>query len=164
MQASKKLAEIDEAAISPNNYEVDDWYIAIVPGTVMGALAQYKIIEDPTFGINMKKMDPVQFQKPWWYRTSFQLSKTDLKQQISFCFNGVSARADLWANGKKVADNSTFSGTYRMFTFNINPLFISGENRLDCVDKKYGIREIRSYLNEDKNCAFDIHSKLIFEE
>ena len=128
MQASEKLTEINDAAISQNNFQVSDWYPAIVPGTVMGALTEYKIIEDPTFGINMKKMNPLQFQKPWWYRTGFQLSKTDLNQQISLRFNGVSARADLWVNGKKVADNSRFSGTYRMFTFNINPFVQEGEN------------------------------------
>ncbi|GAB1452720.1 hypothetical protein MASR2M47_27760 [Draconibacterium sp.] len=32
---------------------------------------------------------------------------------------------------------------------------------MDQVDKKYGIREIRSYLNEDKNRAFEINGKFV---
>ncbi|MCY1723164.1 hypothetical protein OU798_22640 [Prolixibacteraceae bacterium Z1-6] len=129
MQSSEKLKE-DGAAISQSGFDTKLWYEAVVPGTVMGALTDYGVIEDPTFGINMKKMDPGQFQKPWWYRTTFSLTRADLNKIVSLRFNGVSARADLWINGKKVVGDEVFSGTYRMFTFNINSFIQEGENTI----------------------------------
>ena len=39
--------------------------------------------------------------------------------------------------------------------------FISEGKIIDRVEKKYGIREIESYLNEDKNRAFDVNGKFI---
>lgn len=130
IQSSEKLAGTDDAAVSQNGFDVSGWYEGVVPGTVMGALTDFKVIEDPTFGINMKNMDPTQFQKPWWYRSTFQVSADDLKKNVSLRFNGISNRADLWVNGKKVAGNQEFSGTYRMFSFNINPYIQEGENTL----------------------------------
>lgn len=128
IQSDEKLQGVDEASISQNGYETGSWYNGVVPGTVMGALSEFKVIEDATFGINMKNMDPAQFQNPWWYRTSFELSAGDLKKDVSLRFNGICYRADLWVNGKKVADKETFAGTYRMFSFNINQYIQEGEN------------------------------------
>jgi exo-1,4-beta-D-glucosaminidase len=39
--------------------------------------------------------------------------------------------------------------------------FISGNKILDRVEKKYGIREINSYLNEDKHRAFEVNGKFV---
>lgn len=130
MQSDNKLSGIDEKLISEKGYDVRNWYNAAVPGTVLGALATNGVIEDPTFGINMQNVDTVQFKfnRPWWYRTTFKLSAGDLRKNISLRFNGICYRADLWINGKKVVGNDIFSGTYRMFTFNINPYIRKGEN------------------------------------
>jgi len=132
MQQNNKLSGIDEKTVSENNFDTQSWYKAEVPGTVLGALALNKVIEDPTFGINMQKVDTVQFKlnQPWWFRTSFKVSADELKKDVSLRFNGICYRADLWVNGKKVADKSTFAGTYRQFTFNINPYIQEGENTL----------------------------------
>ena len=137
MQSSEKMNGVDEALISQNSFDVTTWYSAIVPGTVMGALQENKVIEDATFGINMKKMDPTQFQKPWWYRSTFNLSAKDLDKNVSLYFNGISYRADLWVNGKKVAGSDTFAGTFRMFSFNINSFIQEGENTLALKISQY---------------------------
>ena len=65
MQPSVKLDGQDEKVISQNGYDTRGWYKAFVPGTVLGSLALGKVIEDPTFGINMKNVDTLQFKKPW---------------------------------------------------------------------------------------------------
>ncbi|RKD90372.1 glycoside hydrolase family 2 protein [Mangrovibacterium diazotrophicum] len=39
--------------------------------------------------------------------------------------------------------------------------FIADNKVLDCVQKNYGIREIKSYLNEDKNRTFEINGKFV---
>ena len=141
MQQSVKLEGLDEKVISQNGYDTHGWYKAFVPGTVLGSLALGKVIEDPTFGINMKNVDTLQFKKPWWYRTNFKLSATDLKKYVSLRFNGVNYRADLWINGKKVAGNDTFAGTFRMYTFNINPYIQNGENTVALKLSQYAYGE-----------------------
>ncbi|MDP2337044.1 MAG: glycoside hydrolase family 2 TIM barrel-domain containing protein [Bacteroidota bacterium] len=128
MQPQDKLNGADEQSISQNGFDTKSWYEADVPGTVLGSLASHKVIEDPTFGINMRNVDTLQFQQPWWYRTSFKLDGADLKKNVSLRFNGINYRADLWVNGKKVIGKEIFAGTYRMFSFNINPYIQEGEN------------------------------------
>ena len=130
MQAQDKLNGTDDASISKNGFDTKSWFEADVPGTVLGSLATHKVIEDPTFGINMKNMDPIQFQKPWWYRTTFNIAAADLKKIVSLRFNGISNRADLWINGEKIVGSEKFAGTYRMFSFNINQFIKEGENTI----------------------------------
>ena len=130
IQSSEKLSGIEDQDISQNGFDVSGWYEGVVPGTVMGALSDFSVIEDATFGINMKNMDPAQFQKPWWYRTSFEITGDDLKKNVSLRFNGINYRADLWVNGKKVVGNDEFAGSFRMFTYNINQYIQEGKNTL----------------------------------
>jgi exo-1,4-beta-D-glucosaminidase len=128
MQPIDKLNIVDEMSVSLNDFNADSWYDAVVPGTVLGSLATKKVVEDPYFGINMQKLDPSQFKKPWWFRKSFELSGKDLKKKISLRFNGINYRADLWVNGKKVAEKEKFAGTFRMFTFDISEFVKEGKN------------------------------------
>ncbi len=130
MQPADKLKDADEAAISLSDYDAGSWYEAVVPGTVMGSLASTKAIEDPYFGINMQKIDASQFKQPWWFRKSFDLKGTELKKKISVRFNGINYRADLYVNGKKVADKENFAGAFKMFTFDISKFVREGKNTL----------------------------------
>ncbi len=141
IQPQDKLTGVDEKLISQNEFDAKSWYNAIVPATVMGSLSANKVIEDPTFGINMKNVDTMQFKQPWWYRTTFKLNGADLKKNVSLRFNGINYRADMWINGKKVVGNDTFSGTYKMFSFNINPFIQKGENTLALKLSQYAYGE-----------------------
>jgi len=89
MQAQDKLDNTEEEKISLNDLGTDTWYNAVVPGTVLGSMVTYKIIEDPYFSINMQSVDPGQFKQPWWFRTAFSLTKGDLNKIISLRFNGM---------------------------------------------------------------------------
>lgn len=137
IQSSEKLAGTDDKSISENGFDVSGWYEGVVPGTVMGALSDFKVIEDATFGINMKNMDPTQFQKPWWYRSTFKITEEDLNKNVSLRFNGINYRADLWINGNKIAENDKFAGSFRMFSFNINPYIKAGENTIALKISQY---------------------------
>ena len=64
MQASEKLAGVEENSISENGFSDDSWLQASVPGTVLGSMATYGVIEDPYFGINMQSVDIEQFKSP----------------------------------------------------------------------------------------------------
>ncbi|HEX5552810.1 MAG TPA: glycoside hydrolase family 2 TIM barrel-domain containing protein, partial [Chitinophagaceae bacterium] len=45
-------------------------------------------------------------------------------------FNGISYRADIWLNGKKIAAADTLAGSFRQYTINITPYVKTGENIL----------------------------------
>ena len=45
--------------------------------------------------------------------------------------------------------------------YNMSVEFIAGDKMLDRVESRYGIREINSYLNEDKNRVFTINGKFV---
>ncbi|MEN8122177.1 MAG: sugar-binding domain-containing protein [Bacteroidota bacterium] len=114
--------------ISSKGFETVGWHTAIVPGTIMGSLVADSSIKDPYFGVNMKTVSTEQFKQSWWYRKTFALTADDLTKSISLRFKGINYRADLWINGKKVANKDEFAGTFRMFTFKINDYIIEGEN------------------------------------
>jgi exo-1,4-beta-D-glucosaminidase len=137
IQSSEKLVGVEDKAIAENGFDVSGWHEGVVPGTVMGALSDFKVIEDATFGVNMKNMDPTQFQKPWWYRSTFDIASDDLKKDVSLRFNGINYRADLWVNGNKITDSEMFAGSYRMFSFNINPYIKAGENTIALKISQY---------------------------
>ncbi|MBG0860593.1 MAG: glycoside hydrolase family 2 [Bacteroidales bacterium] len=144
MMPEEKLEGTGEESISQNGFNTGGWLEAVVPGTVLGSMATKGVIIDPYFGINMQNVDPGQFSQPWWFRTTFSLTGEDLKKNISLRFNGINYRADLWVNGRMVADKNTFAGTYRMFTFNINDYVREGENAvalkmLQHADGEYSI-------------------------
>jgi len=144
MQPEEKLKDVGEETISLNGFDTKTWFEAVVPGTVLGSMASNGVIEDPYFGINMQSIDQEQFKQPWWFRTTFNLTRDDLKKNISLRFNGINYRADLWVNGKKVVGKDIFTGTYRMFTFNINDYVLEGENTvslkmLQHTDGEYSI-------------------------
>jgi exo-1,4-beta-D-glucosaminidase len=141
MQPSDKLTGMADNLIADNGFDAKSWFEADVPGTVLGSLATHKVIVDPTFGINMKNVDTMQFQQPWWYRTTFNLDGADLKKNVSLRFNGVNYRADLWVNGQKVVGNDLFAGAYRMFSFNINPFIQEGKNTLALKLSQYALGE-----------------------
>jgi exo-1,4-beta-D-glucosaminidase len=130
MQSSLKLNGVPEEQISHNEFNDNEWFKASVPGTVLGSLVTYSVVEDPYFGLNMQNIDSMQFKQPWWFRCSFNLTADDLDKSVSLRFNGINYRADLWVNGEKVAYKDSFAGAYRMFTFNIDKYKKNGLNTI----------------------------------
>ena len=130
MQPVDKLQGVDENTISESDFNTDEWFDAVVPGTVLGSMASTGVIEDPYFGINMQDVDYEQFKQPWWFRTTFELDTEDVNKIVSLRFNGINYRADLWVNGKKVVDKNEFAGTFRMLTYNVNDYVVAGENTM----------------------------------
>lgn len=114
--------------ISQKEYRTNKWHNAVVPGTVAGSLVADSIIIDPYFGLNLQRIDSLQFTKPWWYRTTFILKQDDMNKSISLRFMGINYRADLWINGKEVVDKDKLAGAFNIFTFKINDYVKNGKN------------------------------------
>ncbi len=142
--------------ISTAKYKPKGWYAAKVPVTAFAALlkdGKYKYIYSPRsvskiphykdiyYNRNLALISPYKFNIPWWYRTTFKLSKSSSSQTIRLRFNGINYRADIWFNGHKLASADTTSGSFRRFTFNITSYVHAGANTL-------ALKITRSYPQE----------------
>jgi exo-1,4-beta-D-glucosaminidase len=107
-----------------------DWLPAIVPSTVLGTLTANKVYEDPYFGENLKSIPTDPFKVPWWYTTVFQL-KEDLDGLFArLYFDGINYKANIWLNGKLIADINQIDGAYRRTSFEVTDAIVPGNNLL----------------------------------
>ena len=140
-------AGTDGAAISTAGYTPTGWYRATVPSTVAGALVDDSLYGDPFFGMNLRKlpgmtypiggnfvhtaMAPTSaFAVPWWYRSSFRVPASMKGKRITLHFDGINYRANIWLNGKRLADSSTIAGTYRRVELDVTDAVTSRANTL----------------------------------
>jgi beta-mannosidase len=83
------------------------WYKASVPGTIHTDLLENKLIRDPFFGDNEKKLAWIDSCN-WIYQNIFNIAGTLLKQRkIELVFDGLDTYADVYLNGRLIlqADN-----------------------------------------------------------
>lgn len=130
IQSSIMVSVDDSLVCFPNKYTSDKWYQATVPSTVMGTLVNDKVYKDVFIGDNLKRIPSEQFQKPWWYRTEFNISAKDRGKTIKLDFDGIIYRADIWLNGTLIAKSDSVKGVYRQFEFNISNIVKAGKNFL----------------------------------
>jgi exo-1,4-beta-D-glucosaminidase len=116
--------------ISAPNVNLNDWYSAIVPSTVLSTLVENGVYKDPYFGKNLNEIPTDQFQSPWWYRTEFELSAKEVHKIIQVSFDGINYKANIWLNGILISDTKTVNGAFRRYIFNISKAVISGKNIL----------------------------------
>lgn len=120
IQQSDKV-EAGGEALSSADANIDGWYKATVPSTVMGTLTANGLYKDLLVGTNYKTADRSPFDSPWWYRTTFKLS--DLKDKhVSLQFEGLSYRANIWLNGKLIAPKEEVFGPFCRFSFDITDI------------------------------------------
>ncbi len=134
--------------ISTPGFAAKDWHQAEVPGTVVGALVTDKTLPDPDYGVNLRSFPGVSlggeepfsnrdmpadspYRCSFWFRAEFP-TPTGLANKAAWLhFLGINYRANIWLNGKKVADRSDLAGAYRSYEFRIDPLLNkSGKNAL----------------------------------
>jgi exo-1,4-beta-D-glucosaminidase len=138
MQSScvdKAPAEI----ISSPGFPATNWHPAEVPGTVVAALIADKSLPDPFFGMNLKSYPGVSlggeepfsnrdmpadspFRCSYWFRTEFAAPNSATQKLTWLHFLGINYRANIWLNGKKIADRSEVAGAYRAYEFRIDEL------------------------------------------
>lgn len=121
IQASVKIHELGET-ISTTSFRPANWYAATVPSTVAGTLVDDKIYPDPFFGMNLKDLSTnADFKGPWWYRKEFKITARR-GDHVWLNFDGINYRANIWVNGKLIADTNQVVGAYRTYQFNISDL------------------------------------------
>ncbi|GAC1409041.1 MAG: carbohydrate-binding protein [Gemmatimonadaceae bacterium] len=135
IQSSAKVG-LDGATISSPAYRPTEWYRATVPSTVVGTLVEDSLYRDPFFGMNLRElpgttfpiganfvhtaMDPQSpYAVPWWYQTTFRVPATMRGRHVTLHFDGINYRANIWLNGRRLADSSAVAGTYRRYEFDV---------------------------------------------
>src|ERR1022692_833513 len=134
LQSSAKIQAGGDAISSPA-YVPPDWYPAKVPSTVVGTLVDDKVYPDPFFGMNFRSLpgmdypiasnftprpisDSSPFKVSWWYRKVFPVT-LGRDGQVWLNFDGINCRANIWLNGRRIADTNQIIGAYRTYRFNI---------------------------------------------
>lgn len=125
----------DGKDLSSTAYQPANWYPTTVPATVLAALVQNGVYPDPYFGANLNAIpgsrvmgidtsdfpmpDGSPFAKSWWYRTTFKLPGDYAGRTVWLRFGGINFRANIWLNGRQIADAGEVAGTFRTWEFNV---------------------------------------------
>src|SRR5467141_3210257 len=137
--------------ISSAGFDAQGWHKADVPATVVGALDTDKTYPDPNYGTNLKSFPGMNysdknlfanqdmpegspFRCSWWYRTEFTPPAGDLKKTLWLNLLGINYRANIWVNGRKVADANDVAGTYRSYEFDVSRFLQPGKANAIAVE------------------------------
>jgi len=133
---SSALDENSGDVISKPGYKTTGWYPATMPSTVVAALVNGHVYPDPGFGMNLRAfagtnypigsnfsnihMPPDSpYRVPWWFRTEFQAPAEHRGKTLWLRFDGINYRANVWLNGKRIADSTSMAGAWRLFEYNV---------------------------------------------
>jgi exo-1,4-beta-D-glucosaminidase len=135
LQTSAKV-EAKGEVISTPKFAATGWHAVTVPTTVVAALVKEKALPDPFFGMNLRSYPGVTYpigsnfsniamapDSPyavsWWYRKAFTVPAAYKGKNVWLKFNGINYRANIWLNGKQIANSDDVAGAWRTYEFNI---------------------------------------------
>ena len=133
----------DGATFSRAGFTTAGWYETSVPTTALGVLVRHGIYPDPYVGTNNMLIPDASdehnrrfnlaryshlpgranpWAKPYWFRKEFRLPQQYRGKVVWLHLDGINYRADVWLNGRKVADANAVAGMFRRFHFDVSPL------------------------------------------
>ena len=148
LQSSSVVAATGKELSSADYVATGYWFPVLVPSTVLSGLVQNKVYADPYSGMNNMLIpdasdsfshqyhleqysflpnEPNPWKKPYWYRTSFSIPASDDGKRFQLIFKGINYRAEVWVNGKLVADSSQMVGMFAEYSLNVSKLVRSGK-------------------------------------
>jgi exo-1,4-beta-D-glucosaminidase len=121
----------EDPAVSSLAFDASQWYeVRHMPATVLEILQEDGVYKDLYYGMNLATAGDL-WKKDWWYRASFTVPPGH--EVYSLIFKGINYRADIWLNGKKVAENNQVVGAYNSFEFDVSKLIHPGESNVLAV-------------------------------
>jgi exo-1,4-beta-D-glucosaminidase len=135
LQTSGKVQAKGEV-ISSAKFSPQGWHHVTVPTTVVAALVKDKTFPDPFFAMNLRNFPGMNypiggnfsnipmapdspFAVSWWYRKAFEVPP-DYKGKVAWLkFDGINYRANIWLNGKQIANSDDVAGAWRTYEFNV---------------------------------------------
>jgi exo-1,4-beta-D-glucosaminidase len=138
-------------AVSTTSFRPHGWIATSVPATVVAAQVAAGIYPDPYYGMNLRQIPgetypigelfanhPMPPDSPyrcgWWYRREFAIPAADKGRTLWLHFAGINYRADVWLNGRKIADQSEVAGAYRTYDFDITSAAEPGKPNVLAVE------------------------------
>ena len=135
LQTSSKV-EAKGEVISTPQFSPKGWHDVAVPTTVVAALVKDKTLPDPFPGMNLRSFAGVTYpiggnfsniaMQPdspyavsWWYRKAFTVPASYKGKTLWLKFNGINYRANIWLNGKQIANSDDVAGAWRTYEFNV---------------------------------------------
>lgn len=145
IQSSVKI-DVNAQTMSSTGFDVNGWYSTEVPKTVLAAMVESGIYPDPYFGLNLKSIPGYRdgrwlamlkespFYPNWWYRKSFVVPVGLKGKKLVLHLDGINYKANVWLNGKQIADSSIVIGMFRRFEFDIEGFVKFGEENVLAVE------------------------------
>jgi exo-1,4-beta-D-glucosaminidase len=149
LQTSAKVKDTGDV-ISKAGYIPKGWIPTTVPATVVAAqdaAGEFKQYGDLFVGMNLRKLPGMEYKigdifnmrempdgspyaVPWWYRTEFTVPPANAKRQLALHFDGINCRANIWINGKQLAEAKDVAGAYHIQEFDVTKFVKAGKNTL----------------------------------
>jgi exo-1,4-beta-D-glucosaminidase len=146
LQSSTKVTAKGEAISSPT-FKGSDWIRADVPTTVVAAQVKNRLLPDPFYGMNLRQYPGVSYpigfnfsnipmppDSPyavsWWYRKQFTVPNLYIGKTVWLNFGGINYRANIFLNGKQIANSNDVAGAWRTYEFNVTSAIKQGANVL----------------------------------
>ncbi|MFN7998250.1 MAG: hypothetical protein U0Q18_31805 [Bryobacteraceae bacterium] len=150
IQSSRFVQETGDL-VSTHQFKTRGWYATKAPSTVLAALVEQHVYQDPYVGMNLRQLPGVQypigegfsnipmppespFAVPWWYRTEFEMPQQYRGRAIWLKFEGINFRANIWLNGHRIADSRHVAGAFRMYEFNVTSAAAPGQANVLAVE------------------------------
>ena len=150
VQSACKL-QTDGAGISTTAYHPEGWYKTSVPATVLTVQVNAGVYQQPYFGTNLRNIPgttypigrifanlPMPEDSPyrcgWWYRKEFIVPAARKGRTVWLRFAGINYRADVWLNGKRIADSTQVAGAYRTYEFDVTDKIVYGKPNVLAVE------------------------------
>lgn len=94
--------------ISTPGFAMSDFVKGVVPGTVFTAYVEAGIVPDPNYADNIYKVDETFYNRPFWYRTEFELPASYSEgKRVWLHFDNTNRFADFYFNGEKISGTKT---------------------------------------------------------
>lgn len=152
---SSEVVKNNGAELSTANYQSNEkWLPVTVPSTVLTGLVANKIYPNPYDGLNNMLIPDASdsfnnqyhlaqyshipnvsnpWKKAYWYKTSFTIPVINKGKLFQLIFKGINYRADVWLNGKLIADSSQLVGMFAEFNLNVSNAIKAGEENFLAV-------------------------------
>lgn len=144
------VAQSPGSLISTTSFVPHGWINTTVPHTVLGAQVDAGIFPDPYFGMNLRDIPgtdypigkifgylPMSEASPyrcsWWYRKEFT-SSAPVGRSLRLHFDGINYRANLWLNGRQIADSEQVAGAFRAYDFDVSAQVVRGGRNVLAVE------------------------------
>ena len=114
------------AELSKTAFDDGTWLpIRQMPATVLEVLEDDGVYPNLYFGMNLLTEVPQYlYKQDWWYRTSFSAPAGKLTYWLEL--PGANYRAEIWLNGKLLADSHEVVGMYVGHEFNVTSIINQG--------------------------------------